>query len=851
MPQDDRHPLRTGNDSQQSVSIESLHEFTQWLESRVRDTREEPRPDVPDGPNELEPADNLGRFEIICKVGRGGYGVVFEAFDPQIKRRIALKVPRPELLVDPNWTERTKREAQLAATLDHPGIVPIYEVGTIGLIPYIASAYCDGESLADWLARHPSGQASVAEAVRLVAQLAQALQHAHNRGILHRDLKPANILLAAPEDSDSDEGLFAHPRITDFGLAIRTDELAQGTSPKAGTPGYMAPELAASQDFASIQSDIYSLGAVLHELLLASLPSHESDEQGRLQLRLPEHGMRHDINRDLRAILKKALNANATDRYQTAGDFSRDLLAYLYQQPVAARPLGKVESFARFCRQRLVTTTISALVAAIVAGVVGGMWQWRRAERHLLVANQKHANAERSLHQAEQILLELGIAIDDNTFWREHTGAPRHPQVEAASQLYRSVLREQNQQRQSLPLLAVANGQLARQSEWNDDHEAAKSYYLDSLNQWWRLVQREPRNELYRRGLTQTCHWYGRFLLACEHCTTGPFYVSEGRLFDVVPLDHPIGFAAALSYAELLATKGEEFSKTTNLARAIDEFTACRGVCHELLARQPEDRLLAALFIRACQRTGEVTCSAGHRQEGKRYLIQAVEHTRALVERHPYETAVVISWGEICRAIASKPGILPDRERMALLQEATQTVTDILAEPNSEVRPLVRLAIQLQRALSKCLQSARRDNESLSVALTACSYCDQLLQLADSQPGDAILAAHVYHYAMDQLVGHDNDQALRLAEKAVQAFGAADAGRKTRRQSALLHSECHAMRAELLRERGQQSEAAEAMRSAIAVLEKWGTSRPGDNQVARQLSKFRGQLAVRENTDSP
>jgi tRNA A-37 threonylcarbamoyl transferase component Bud32/tetratricopeptide (TPR) repeat protein len=501
----------------------------------------------------------LGRFHLLGTLGMGGFGTVYKARDPELDRLVAIKVPRVHNVGSGEQRERFVREARSVAQLRHPSIVPVHEVGEQDGQPYLVSDFVEGVTLDDWLSAH---QFTHHQAAELVAQIADALQYAHEHGVIHRDIKPSNIML----DSQG------APHVMDFGLAKRNaGEISMTVEGQIlGTPACMSPEQARGESHTvDARSDVYSLGVILYKMLTGELPFAGNQRMLLHQVLHDEpkapRKMDKQIPVDLETICLKAMEKDSHRRYQTAGAMADDLRRYLNRFPISARPAGPVERVRKWVKRHSgLAAGVGLAFVAVVLAAFFGVESWRerqervagteKARQEMLKEKKQRAKslifsgqfpeAEQAIEEAE----ELGVE-EEWALWRRGQIAFHSGEVEKAIPLVERAVARMPDNPAAKWLLGTAY-----QTTWNWQRASQIDRTSSSL------TPSTPEDALYK-GLFRSF----------DAPKAGLKALDEG-------LPRQPALIAHVVRAEVLARMAIDTSEVSHIEKAMEDVTAAKTI---------------------------------------------------------------------------------------------------------------------------------------------------------------------------------------------------------------------------------------------------------------------------------
>ncbi|HZU99230.1 MAG TPA: protein kinase, partial [Planctomycetota bacterium] len=649
-------------------------------------------------------AEFLGEYRIIKEIGRGAMGIVYEAIQGTLGRRVALKVLPAGTAMSGVARERFNREARAAASLNHPNIVPIYDQGEERGVPFFAMELVNGRTLKDVL--NEEGPLDTNRAVALGIQAARALDYAHERGVIHRDVKPDNLFLQSPKKTKSKSGTHEKEKVllADFGLATRLDDATltrEGTA--VGTPLYMSPEQASGdREHTDRRADVYGLGATLYELLSGTPPFSGSPDTQTLLARIRDEEVvalrlkidqqrkagtpraPADIPPALEAVVMRTLEKDPNRRYWTAGELADDLEAFLQGEPVSAKPPTLLERLRRVARRRARWLSLVLALVVFVALLVGLAAPLQRSWRADTILIQA-ADMERGGRRDEaHKLLEEALAL-----------VPTHARARArlASLLLNEG--EARRAREELDRAVADDGRCLEARLLRGDLER-KAGELDKALEDYdaaaRLTEGDPRPH-YGRGAVLVAK--GDMAAAAKELGRGLELARASRTHTA---DDP-GYREAVRLSgEARTAAGDAAGAQTDLEEAIrldPDAPSPRILLGKMLAARGQDKLAVEAFADAIRRKPDDAEAIELRAASRRRIGQAAEALADLAadatkDRPRAHLVRGLILSESLDPGDSRQDFEYDRAR-AELEGAAQADKDAL-EPRDRARALVALA---------------------------------------------------------------------------------------------------------------------------------------------------------------
>jgi len=675
----------------------------------------------------------IGRFEVVKRIGQGGFGIVFQAYDPSIDRHVALKIPRPEALLDESLRERFLREARAAGALNHSNIVTVFEASQVGPICFIVSAWCRGPSLHQWV--NQKGPLVPEQTMNAMIVLSDAVQHAHNRGIIHRDLKPQNILIdlddsnetadasgsvqsdstAANEDGatvSTSASMESRLRISDFGLARVMSECASITQSGSivGTPAYAAPEqLDGSSQPVDARADVYALGATMYFLLCGDPPFLGStllETIRKVQEELPRSPRKLNplVSADLEAICLKCLEKDPQRRYQSASEFQSDLIRCRDGLPVMARRPSRLDRVIAWCRRRPAVAGLSAALVLLIfaSSIVLGILLARSNQlKELAESHAVQAIAERDRARQALDAMTSGLATQQVLGQRELTPQQRRF-LQQTVEWYRDLTATSSESEALDPTdqlwLARAEERLSQLLSRLGDMDGALSAVDRSIFLLEQLFAHDSRPEVIDE-LAKSLHRKDAILTnSGRHEEALPVIESA---VEIARLGVDVEPTNSLTRSRLSNILGNVGSRYRNLNRLEDSVLAqleSLALKRQLIQEQPDDIEFERSLGISLMNLGNLLTQMSRMDEADEVLQEALELRQSLVDRNPNSHTLRYDLAFISRNMVGFCFRRGDYDRAADYAEQSVLQARELVEQNP-------LAAHYQRQLAESLSA--------------------------------------------------------------------------------------------------------------------------------------------------
>lgn len=568
-------------------------------------------------PTEAQPPHGfpqIAGFEILEIAGRGGSGVAYRAYDQRLKRFVAIKLLHSMASQDSVQRQRLIREAESAASLVHPGIVRIHQIGESNGDPYLVMEFIDGCSLAELLHQGPL---SVEKAIDVVTQVCRAIDYAHDSGTIHRDLKPANVLV----DTDG------RPHVCDFGLArqIESEYTLHATGDVMGTPAYMPPEQARGE-VATVASDVYSLGAILYQCLTGRPPFLASTPwEIMTQVMTDDPPAIRQLNsalpRDLETICCVALHKLPNRRYSSAGILANDLERFRNGEPIQARPTGRIEKFWKLCKRHpaiatLVSVSLISLTAlAIVSTVSAGRVSEALGETKLALGE-----AETQRDVAFDAMKRLVFQVHDDLQQRDASVEARGQVLESAIEGLQRILDTKGDRVDIYLAMSEAKTRLGFILSQQGRNEEAEQEFLKAI-ELAKSVKTDDGHLQTAQAFSDLASFYLRI--------NRPDSAIEMSEATISFLDQCIDDAAGGGRKRLVAAQaqghlGDAFFLKQQYPEALAARMQCVQLNRELLGQNPDDRLIVLQMAESGLQAAFLLTNLRRQNEAEEYLTEVI-----------------------------------------------------------------------------------------------------------------------------------------------------------------------------------------------------------------------------------